>query len=248
MNGNIYESDRVLSEYVLFHYGTADEVLPFPNGPRDALAYPVRTVRELVDTTRDTSRALDLGCAVGRSTFELANICDSVVGIDFSSAFICAAQRLASGESVTYQRHEEGEIFTELTATAPRVAGTVTFITGDAMALPSELGEFDVVHMANLIDRLARPLDCLRQLPRLVRPGGQLILTTPCTWLEEFTPRSEWLGAVCDGEPIGTLQALVKHLEPHFQLELQCDMPFLLREHARKYQWSMALATRWIRY
>lgn len=33
-------------------------------------------------------KALDLGCAVGRSTFEMARFSDDVVGIDFAKKFI----------------------------------------------------------------------------------------------------------------------------------------------------------------
>ena len=33
-----------------------------------------------------------------------------------------------------------------------------------------------------------------RRLPELVRTGGQLLLTTPFTWLEEFTPIEKWIG------------------------------------------------------
>ena len=34
-----------------------------------------------------------------------------------------------------------------------------------------ELGSFDLVLMANLIDRLYKPTDCLALLPGLVNPG-----------------------------------------------------------------------------
>ena len=37
---------------------------------------------------RPCRRALDMGCAVGRTTFELANAFEYVVGLDFSARFI----------------------------------------------------------------------------------------------------------------------------------------------------------------
>jgi hypothetical protein len=86
----------------------------------------------------------------------------------------------------------------------------------------------------------ATALKLIERLPSLVRPGGQLLLTTPCTWLEDFTPRGNW--------PQGsTREWLTSLLEPHFDLFKTCDMPFLIREHARKYQWSVALGMRWRR-
>lgn len=39
-------------------------------------------------------RALDVGCAVGRSSFEMARTFDEVVGVDFSGKFINAAKAL----------------------------------------------------------------------------------------------------------------------------------------------------------
>ena len=57
------------------------------------------------------------------------------------------------------------------------------------MDLRSDLGDFDVVVMANLICRLPDPRSCLERVPSLVRPGGQLIITSPYTWMEEYTPR-----------------------------------------------------------
>jgi 2-polyprenyl-3-methyl-5-hydroxy-6-metoxy-1,4-benzoquinol methylase len=99
---------------------------------------------------------------------------------------------------------------------------------------------------ANLLCRLARPQAFIDRLPQLVRPGGQLIITTPNTWLESFTAREFWIGATPEtGEP---LEALQERLEPNFQLDRTWDMPFLIREHSRKYQWSVAQASRWIRH
>ena len=39
---NIYETPKLLAEYLLFHYGQDQEVLPWSFGPKDALvARPV---------------------------------------------------------------------------------------------------------------------------------------------------------------------------------------------------------------
>ena len=234
---NIYESDKLLAEYLLFHYGSAGEILPYVFGPREALEYPARCVSECVTKS---GRALDLGCAVGRSAFEMARTCDGVIGIDFSRRFIDAADALKTGE-LSYRRADEGDCTTPLIARVP--AGIdrtrVAFEVGDAMNLRTDLGTFDVVLMANLIDRLNEPQRCLARLPALVNPGGQLVITSPYTWLEDFTPRANWLSP--------TLHGLRAALAPHFDLTATRDMPFLIREHARKFQWSVAQATTWIR-
>jgi putative 4-mercaptohistidine N1-methyltranferase len=249
---DFYQTDRALSEYLLFHYGSAAEVLPWSFGPATALNYPVRCVSECLDVGRvpPRARALDLGCAVGRATFELARHCAAVVGVDYSHRFIAAARQLQERGSIPYSYVEEGSLTTQTTAVVPAEIdrGRVTFEQGDAHALPATLGEFDVVLLLNLVDRLRDPRQCLSSLPALVRPGGQVILTTPCTWLEDYTARTHWLGGFAqNGRPVRTLDGLQALLHPHFSLARSLDLPFLLREHARKFQWSVALATLWFR-
>jgi len=249
---NPYESNKLLSEYLLFHYGTAEEVLPFAQGPKDALAYPVRCVSECLKPAELSrgGRALDLGCAVGRSTFELARHCEAVLGIDYSHSFIAAAERIRTEGEVKYERVEEGEISTPLVAHRPAEVASerVRFEQGDAVQLREGLGRFDIVLMANLIDRLQKPAQCLAQLGDLVEQDGTLVITSPYTWMEAYTSKTEWLGGFqSNGQPQLTLDGLRANLAPHFKLERTLDLPFLIREHARKYQWSVAQASIWRR-
>ena len=238
----IYESDKSLAEYLLFHYGAAEEILPAsaPAGMREALDFPYRTVARF--SPGRVASGLDLGCAVGRATFEMARHCEEVTGIDFSHAFIRAAQALQRGESLNYQRHDEAALHTPLSARAP--AGIdlvrVRFQQGDAMRLPAELGCFDRVHAANLLCRLARPHLLLERLPSLVRSGGELVLATPCTWLEEFTPRENW-------PPCRTFEWLQAELSSAFTLLRTSEEPFLIRETARKFQWTLSQVSVWRR-
>ncbi len=249
---NPYETEKLVGEYLLFHYGSTEEVLPWRNGPHDALDFAVRCVTQCVDVAalpRD-ARALDVGCAVGRSSFELARHCGEVVGIDYSRRFIEVAGTLAADGSFLYLRTDEGAIVTPLVARVPQEVERerVQFEHGDAHALRESLGAFDVVLGANLIDRLAQPARFLAQLPRLVKQGGQLVLTSPCTWLQEFTSPEHWVGGyVENGQPRTTLAGLEAALAKDFALLATKDLPFLIREHTRKYQWSVAQASIWQR-
>ncbi len=249
---NLYETDRLLSEYLLFHYGAPEEVLPWEFGPRSALGFAVRAVSETFeeDQPLDEGRALDLGCAVGRSSFELARHCGEVIGIDFSHRFVEAAGGLQRKGALDYDRADEGTLTTRLVARVPSEIdrSRVRFETGDAMALREGLGVFDRVLAANLLCRLSEPRRCLERFAGLVRPGGQLVITTPGTWMDEFTPRDHWLGGVeRAGVRVTTLASLREALEPAFELRRTSDLPFLIREHARKFQWSVAQASVWRR-
>lgn len=240
--GNLYETDKLLAEYLLFHYGSDDEILGARRGSglASALGFPVRTASRF--RTGEAARGLDLGCAVGRSTYEMSRSCREVTGIDFSHAFINAAETLRAGGSIHYPRLEEARVSTGLTARAPEGIDPerVRFETGDAMNLRADLGSFDRVHAANLLCRLPEPQRLLDRLPDLVRSGGELVLATPCTWLAEFTPTEHW--------PTGsTFDWLQGELSSHFELETQDDEPFLIRETARKFQFTFSLLTVWRR-
>jgi putative 4-mercaptohistidine N1-methyltranferase len=248
---NIYESDLLVDQYLLFHYGTAEDQLPYPSGPRDALFYPVRCVSEFLPAIGVVGSALDLGCAVGRSTFELSRWSEQVVGIDLSHRFIDAANSVRQSGRIEIRRLEEGELTTRLSRELPMDLRRerCRFEVGDASELPTEIGQFEVVLAANLIDRVKAPGKLLDSFSRLVRPGGHLILCSPYTWLEEFTPRAEWLGGKYDsaGKPAWTFDGIKESLFAGFDHRLTKDLPFLIREHARKFQWSVAQATVWER-
>jgi len=178
---------------------------------------------------------------VGRSSFELARKVPEVIGIDFSKAFIAAAKKLASTGEYPFRLNEEGNRTRPVRAVASsrKIRKRVRFRKGDALRLP-KLGTFDLLLAANLLDRVKDPQKLLLEvLPRLVRPGGLLLLTSPYTWTPEFTPRSRWLR---DSFP-----AIRKLLSPSFRLVRRQNLPFLLREHRRKFQLTFADATLWLR-
>jgi putative 4-mercaptohistidine N1-methyltranferase len=241
---DLYETDRLLAEYLLFHFGRDEDVLTidadWPAGMKDALGFPLRTTSHF--GTAPVARGLDLGCAVGRSTWEMARTCSSVIGIDFSESFIRTANTLREGTPVPYPRLEEAHRTTMLVAAPPHdiSPSPLSFEQGDAMNLRADLGTFERVHAANLLCRLSDPVKLLHRLPSLVTPGGTLVLATPCTWLEEFTPPHHWPGT-------DTKTWLMDHLSLGFDLVHTTDEPFLIRETARKFQWTRSLVTVWRR-
>jgi putative 4-mercaptohistidine N1-methyltranferase len=248
---NVYESDLLVDQYLLFHYGTAEDQLPYRFGPQQGLFYPIRCVSDFLPTIGVVERALDLGCAVGRSTFELSRWATEVVGIDLSHRFIAAANRVLETGRAEIRRLEEGELVTQFTRELPLDLHRerCRFEIGDATELPANIGQFDVVLAANLIDRVKAPRHLLNAFSALVQPGGHLILSSPYTWLEEFTPKSAWLGGRYGpaGNRTPTLDGLRETLLGAFDHRLTKDLPFLIREHARKFQWSVAQATVWQR-
>jgi putative 4-mercaptohistidine N1-methyltranferase len=243
MPDNYYNSERAASEYLYFHYG---DPKPWP------LTFPARCVTEClaIDRLPQNARALDLGCAVGGAAFEMARFCAEVIGIDASKQFISLARRLGECGSLPFKYAMEGELTETWRAVVSRQIDRdrVRFEVGDATCLREDLGMFDVVMMANLIDRVPSPRKLLGQMPGLLKRGGQLIISSPYTWLAEYTPRAEWLGGFKrGGRRVETFGALKSLLSPHFRLAERHDISFLIREHARKYQLGVADASVWLR-
>ena len=257
-SGQVYEDPQMLNDYLLLHYGAAEEQMPYPFGPRDAVEFPVRCAAWLLDAARDygepTGKALEVGCAVGRASFELAREYREVLGVDLSRAFINAADALRRDGELRYFRKDEGQLGATRNAMVdPAIdRSRVSFRQTDACSLPAELMDFDAVLLANLLCRLPSPKALLGRLggPRgLVKPGGLLAIFSPYSWLEAFTPPEAWLGGYeQDGQPVTSAAALGKFLTAEgFELLREADVPLVIREHARKYQYIVTHALLWRR-
>lgn len=55
-------------------------------------------------------KGLDIGCAVGRTSFEMTRIFDFVLGLDYSARFIQVASMLQTQDAIPYKLTVEGEI------------------------------------------------------------------------------------------------------------------------------------------
>ena len=249
---SLYESTKLLGEYLLLHYGGAEELrheaLPGDRAITD-ISFPVRCVRKLLDPELlpSSASAFEAGCSVGASAFELARFCHRVEASDYSDSFINAAKKLQAEGRHDGERLLEGAITAPFQAVVPPEIdrNRVSFSVQDATALPQAMSPYDVVLAANLICRLPDPEAFLSRLAGLVKPGGQLLLTTPFTWLEEYTPRDRWIGG-SDADRRSE-EELSMRLSGEFRLHRRVDLPFLIREHERKYQLGIALGTSWIR-
>lgn len=250
-SSDVYETNNMLSEYLLMHYGKPEDIFPYKNAPHDALNFPQRCVEKCVRAAAHKSfdRALDIGCAVGRAALEMTRYSKEVVGVDFSQSFINAARQVQKGD-ITFSAKTEGNLSKEYRTYVPDdiKRKAVDFKVADACSLPEELGTFDLVLVANLLCRLRNPRQFLESLSQIVRPNGIILLTTPCSWFETFTPQEHWLGGRSEnGKELSTLESLKNILLDDFALLETDDMPFIIREHARKYQWVTAQASVWRR-
>jgi len=242
-----YETDKLLSEYAEFHYGdTYFGVSNFPVALADLAITAMGS--------RPAHRALDLGCASGRATFELARHFDHVTGVDFSARFINQGVALVEHGILRYTLVDEGELVSYRERTLAElnlesVRHKVEFFQGDACNLKPILTGYDLILAINLIDRLYEPAKFLTMVHERLNPGGMLLIASPYTWLEEHTKREYWIGGFKrDGENFTTLDGLKETLGKHFRLiGAPREVPFVIRETRHKFQHTLSEVTIWER-
>lgn len=112
---------------------------------------------------RAGDRALDVGCGSGvllPALAELVSPGGSVVGIDHSQDLLDSARA-------------------RLDATA--AGGSVTVVQGDAHHLPFADDAFHAAHVERVLMHLEDPDQALREMRRVVRPGGWVVAAEPDT-------------------------------------------------------------------
>ena len=241
---NPYTTDSIISQYCHFSWG--ENALGVEN-------YPAACAKLSLEYMEKKSRrkAFDIGCAIGRSSFELARGFDEVVGVDFSTRFIQEAEKLKQSGVLRYVMPTEGELesFHEIKLSdlgLEEEAHKVNFWQADACNLKSVFKDFDLIFAGNLIDRLYDPKKFLDSLASRLNEKGMLILTSPYTWQEESTAKEKWIGGVKrDGENVTTLQGLEEILGKNFKLIDTRDVPFVIQETARKHQHTIAQMSVW---
>jgi len=273
---NVYETKKLLDQYLGLHFPFSgikaspsspsglSPIISHKNAPMHGLCFPQR-VANMVQTlqpVRTSHRALDIGCAVGGSSFELAKHFDSVDAFDYSAQFVAAANEMKNHpETVRFHVPIEADIQVEVAAAlddgvTSEVRHKVNFFTGDACLLEKyavdgtlSRNKYDGVLLSNLLCRLPDPVSCLNGLSQLVNDGGVVVMVTPFSWLEEFTPRSQWLGGYYDPvtkKPIYSKDKLRELMEERgFEKIHEEEVPLLIREHQRKYQYIVSELSGW---
>lgn len=243
IESDIYESDELVSQYCEFQYG--DDCFGVKNFAKESVKIASKFIK-------NRNKALDLGCATGRATFELAHIFDEVEGIDFSARFIGVGAKLKNDGYVAFRTCQEGELYENKKITIEElgyeeIKKRVSFWQGDACNLKPKFSSYDLILAKNLIDRLYNPKLFLDTVHERLNSDGILVLTSPYTWQESSTKKEFWLGGYKDenGEEIKSMDTLKSLLSDNFELLHVQDLEFVIRETARKFQHSIAEVSVW---
>jgi 5-histidylcysteine sulfoxide synthase/putative 4-mercaptohistidine N1-methyltranferase len=204
---DMYDDDLVIGQYLDFHFGPRSD-------------YPATCAQKCIDIMRQVGqpmgKALEVGGGPGRAAIELSKEFDHVQSGDYSQTFVDLAEKLLKDGELQWKAlvdRTSGEVVERSVKAKDLGAGQVSFSWMDAHALPEE--KYDLICGFNLIDRLQSPQEFLESIKARLTPGGVLVLSSPYTWLEEFTPKTKWLGGFKygDNDALSTYNGMKEVLE-----------------------------------
>ncbi|MCA9263914.1 MAG: methyltransferase domain-containing protein, partial [Planctomycetales bacterium] len=213
--GSMYDTLRThLSSYAWDHYGDLA-----PSGEPSGIR-PGGVVTALTDAIQAAGQLppgpwVDLGCSVGRSTFELAERTEeTILGIDLNFSMLRMAMRVLSRGEVRYPLRQVGVVYErqQYDVEFPG-ADRVDFWAADVGALPFRSGTFANAVGLNVLDCLPSPYAFLQSMPQVIAEGGKILLTTPFDWSPTATPLEGWIGGHSQrGDDAGRSESTIQRL------------------------------------
>ena len=245
--GVVYDTNRhYLSAYVDGHYRDCDAAVKddgATNAPLKGLLDAI--LRQSASVDGDGVQ-IDLGCSVGRSTFELAAAypSDLMLGVDLNFTMLRFARSLFTGEPAYYPRKRVGVVYDSHQIHYPigAKATNVDFWVCDASALPLKSGTATRALSLNVLDCVPSPTMHLSEILRILKPEAEAFLATPFDWSAPVTPMNAWLGGHSEtnewhGESSAILEETLRRLRNEtgegLTIQAKNDLPWEVRIHER---------------
>ncbi|MDJ0782276.1 MAG: methyltransferase domain-containing protein [Desulfosarcinaceae bacterium] len=233
-----YNTPAMLSAYLWSHYS-------------DLIGDPQATDAYRQWSSRIPPRpgpALDVGCAVGRLTFELADTHAHVIGIDASAAFIRSARQILTSKRLDFDLIIEGNLSEPWgCAFSDRNWEGVEFIVADALALPFRSRTFATIAALNILEKVPDPLQHLMEVNRTLKPSGATFLfSDPFSWDPAVSPPETWLVGSGEGNSdysprgIDTLRRMFTGafdlFDPPFEIVADGEVAWKIRKTANLWE------------
>ena len=132
------------------------------------------TVDYAVLDVRSRHRVLDIGCGAGRHSFEALRRGARVVAADLDEVALKDVAQMGTAMILEDQ--------------AP-LGATLDAVGSDATRLPYVDGAFDRVIASEVLEHIPDDVSALRELQRVLKPGGAIAVTVPRAWPE----RVNWM-------------------------------------------------------
>lgn len=147
-------------------------------------------------TERLKAPVLDIGCAVGRSSFELAQSSEALIlGVDTNISMLRHARSVLRHRRLRYPRRRIGIVY-DRREFEVEFSGMerVDFWACNGMALPFKDRDFGLVSALQVLDSVSSPHSLLLAIASALRIGGSAIFATPYDWSPAVTPLESWIG------------------------------------------------------
>jgi SAM-dependent methyltransferase/uncharacterized protein YbaR (Trm112 family) len=167
------------------------------------------------DPNKTKGPAIDIGCSVGRTSFELArNVQALTLGIDVNFSMLRTAHKVLREGIVQYPLKRIGIVYDRQEFKAEFAnSQLVDFWACDALALPFAEKTFAFASAFNVFDSVTSPRDLLAAIGALLKPDGKAIMATPYDWSPAATPIETWIGGHSQrGPDHGAPEPLLKKL------------------------------------
>jgi SAM-dependent methyltransferase/uncharacterized protein YbaR (Trm112 family) len=223
--GSWFDATRQhLSSYAWDHYAEfpPSDLIPSQPSIAPASARPGGAARLLATGLQyaapfpASAGVLDVGCSVGRATFELAAHAQRpALGLDLNFTHLRLARDVARTGIARFPLKRAGLVYDQRAhAVNHPAAALADFWLADASALPLASGSAAAVSALNLLDCTSAPLLVLNEFARVLAPAGQAVVATPYDWSAAVGPPATWLGGhsklgPAHGDPAAVLRALL---------------------------------------
>ncbi len=243
---NHYETNKDVCQQLDSHYGN--------NNPLSQKNYHSQITNAVVELVKryqcSTAKFLDLGCSVGRSSFELAPYFEQIDGVDFSARYIQHGVKLLQGNSVRYIIENEGDIvdFNEisLAGLGLQKPSNLIFSQGDAVNLKSVFKDYDVILVQHVLENCYNPKLFLASIHQRLNEHGLLFLLSNYHFNQATTEKSNWLGGVkVNGENVTGFDGVEQILVEQFDLLTQRELTRPLKVNKRNFLVNNIHLTLW---